>query len=749
MDFVNPWLLGGMAVAAVPIVLHLVMRPRPKQLEFPALRFLRERREANRRRLRLRQLLLLALRVGAIVLLALALARPTIRAGGALGGREAPVAAVMIFDTAPHMQYQQQNQTRLDVARETALWLIDQLPDESEVAVLETRGAVPVFQIDLGAARDRIERLETAATSRPLAEALEAAAELLSETDKTHKEVYVFTDLSESAWTAPSTRRLEERLAALTGTAFYVIDVGVEDARNFGLGALELSAEILPRGSRLLVAADVSSYGAAGTRDVELYLRNRQGELEKRSYETVELGQNDSQRRQFVVGGLEEGTHQGLVRIVGDDGLSADDVRYFTVEVKRPWRVLVVAPPPAAEHALFLTEALAPSEFRKIGQSRFHCDTIATGELRKQNLDDYAAVCLVDPEPLPAGDWQRLTAFVADGGGLAVFLGRHAANVDAFNSDNAQELLPAPVLRQARREEGDVYLAPDRLDHPLWTRFRPLAGAVPWEQFPVFRYWQLGDLTGDAAVIGRYSDRGAALVERPVGRGRVLVMTTPVSDLPSAGEPWNLLPTGFEPWPFVMLVNEAMLYLVGSADEQLNYVPGQMASLKLGEARELANYVLTTPDGELVRRNVDRTRDAITVPLTDQPGHYRVQAGGDEGLDRGFSVNLSAAATNLSRIEPEQLGQVFGDIDFRLARGRDEIEREVTTGRVGRELFGLVIVVVALLLAMEHLLANRFYRQGTAEATRRGAPAKTLAAMKAAARTESSEKPGTAEKVGV
>ena len=61
MSFVAPGLLFGMALLAVPVVLHLIMRQRPRQVPFPPLRFLQVRREANQRRLRLRHLLLLLL----------------------------------------------------------------------------------------------------------------------------------------------------------------------------------------------------------------------------------------------------------------------------------------------------------------------------------------------------------------------------------------------------------------------------------------------------------------------------------------------------------------------------------------------------------------------------------------------------------------------------------------------------------------------------------------------------------------
>ena len=59
LSFLTPMLLGGAALVAVPLALHLIMRQKPVRREFPALRFLRQKAVANRRRLRLSHLFLL------------------------------------------------------------------------------------------------------------------------------------------------------------------------------------------------------------------------------------------------------------------------------------------------------------------------------------------------------------------------------------------------------------------------------------------------------------------------------------------------------------------------------------------------------------------------------------------------------------------------------------------------------------------------------------------------------------------
>ncbi len=709
MTFVNLSLLAGSVLVAVPIILHLIMRRRPTLLEFPALRFIQKRHDMNQRRLQLRHLLLLLLRAGAIALLAFALARPSMKLGGAVGSQEAPVAAALVFDAAPRMEYRHENKTRLEAGRDLGLWLLAQLPEQSEVAVMDTRlGATAAFQADRGAARERISRLETVANSQPLPSAIDSAVKLLRESDKERKELYVFTDLSRGSWPEEQAAKLQQQLGEIGDLGIYVIDVGVAQPTDYGLGEVRLSGDVLSNRSTLTVETELSCIGAPAPRVVELHLQDADRKPQKRSEQSCEAAPGELRPVEFHVGGLEPGTHQGFLRIVGQDGLAADDTRFFTVAVRPAWRVLVVAPRPSQSYALFLTEALAPAVFRKRGQSRFDCDICDQGELAKRQLADYAAVCLVDPKPLEPATWKRLADYVADGRGAAIFLGRNAQPIDSFNADQAQELLPGRLLRQARRPDGELRLAPRDYQHPILAAFRGQAGAIPWEAFPVFRYWELDQPPAGASVVLPYSDGRPAILERTIGRGRVLVMTTPVSDRPNQ-TPWNLLPVG-EAWPFLILANQMMSYLVGGSDQQLNYLAGQTAVLQLDDSQRRA-FMLFAPGGMSFPITADLKRRELAITTTDQVGNYRLQAGGAGGVDLGFSVNYAPDQTRLDRLTDAELTGVFGTVKYRLAHTREQIDRDISMGRVGRELFPALILLVAVALALEMLVANRFYRE--------------------------------------
>jgi hypothetical protein len=158
MGFVTPALLGGAILVAVPIVLHLIMRREAQHLQFPALRFVQRRQTLNQHRLRLRHWLLLALRCALIALMAFALARPTLRGSGVAGQEGQPIAAALVFDNSLRMQYEHENQTRLAKAKELAEWLLEQLPTEGPITVVDRSGKFRGADLDRAAAELRVER---------------------------------------------------------------------------------------------------------------------------------------------------------------------------------------------------------------------------------------------------------------------------------------------------------------------------------------------------------------------------------------------------------------------------------------------------------------------------------------------------------------------------------------------------------------------------------------------------------------
>jgi Aerotolerance regulator N-terminal len=712
MGFVTPALIGGAALIAVPIVLHLIMRREAQRLKFPALRFVEQRRTVNQHRLRLRHWLLLALRCAIIAFLAFALARPTLRGSGQSGKEGAPPAVALVFDNSLRMQYEQEDKTRLQQAKETGTWLVNQLPVETPITIVDRAGRQRGQDLDRDAAELRVSKMEPSAVARPLSEALDDALRWLEGKKDYRGEIYVFTDMAAEAWPQDATAQLAKALDQLPGTNVYLVDNGAAEPKNVGLGALKLSSERLSPGGLLQLDTDLAASSETtkknGERTVELYVGDGNGKPEKRGQQVVALNAGRATPVEFSLSGLKLGTHQGFVRIAGRDGLACDDVRYFTVEVRPPSKILLLASKP--EDAVFLREALAPSS-AGVSQSKFECHVATFDQLKNLKLADFAAVCLLNPPPLPDGAWQSLVSYAEAGGGVGIALGRNARR-EEMNNAEAQKLLPGKLRWQSREA---TYLRPVATEHPALRELGELAEKAPWSEFPVFKYWELEGGTELAQVVATFANGKPAIVERQIGSGTVVMLTMSISDA-AHDDPWDLLPTGPEPWPFIALANGIVQHLAGAGQTQLNYLAGQTVMLPLGTEEQVTSFVLQLPDGSAARQALTPGQHSISISITEELGNYRVRAGGrQERLDRGFSVNVPTEMSRLERVVAADVVKVLGKNRTHVATNRDEIALSVGVGRVGRELFPLLILVVALAMAAEQLLANRFYRSTAAE----------------------------------
>lgn len=715
MDFMHPGMLLGAGAAAIPVVLHLMMRQRPQLMEFPALRFLQAKQTSNRRTLKLRHILLLLLRMGALALLAFALARPSSKMFGMLGEQEGPVTAVFVIDTSPRMNYTAEKQTRLDAARRFAEELLASLPPKSQIGILDSSNSARVYEADMTIARERITQLKPTGRSMPLAATCESAVELLREAQYPRKELYIFTDFSIGAWSGNRAGDWARRAVEGGVAKVQFVDVGAEKPVDYSLGNIALSEQTLVRNRPLLVSSAVSSIGAGAKRLIRILVVDPQtGKLTERGVQEVDLGPDETKEVNFSIGSLPLGTHQGEVRIDDADSLPENNVRYFTVNVRSAPRILVAAPDPVVERSVYYTQAIAGRELQVNGIAPYDLFYSSYAKLAEEDFGKYSAIVLLDPPAMADTLWQQLEAYARGGGGTALFLGP-AAQPSAFNTEIPQTVLAGKLGIQARYPNGDLCFWPDADQHPLLTDFKPVKDSTPWQDFPVYRYWKLTPAEG-TTFVAPYNNKDAAIVERPIGLGRALTITTPISEPTELPEDdrWNLLPIGPRPWPFVVLVNGITTYLIGR-DDPVNYLAQEAAIVRLDPLKRFETYLVTRRNADLppLRLAADLKRNRITVPITDTAGNFRVQAGGsDDGVDLGFSVNLPADGDSLRRIDESELTRLFKDVPHSTIKRFAELKRESNPDRAGRELFPILICTVAIVLGLEQVLANRFYKRG-------------------------------------
>jgi hypothetical protein len=719
--FINAGLAAGVALAAVPVILHLFMKQTPKVVMFPALRLVRERQRRSRKTLKVKNWLLLLARMALVALMALALARPRVNARVRAGAEEVETAIALVFDTSLSMGYAERDKTRLDEAKERAEEILKKAKAGSQVYVVDSSEPGKPAALSPAASRTRIAALKVRAANRSLNQAVGMGYRAVAESDRPRHEVYVFTDLTRSAWrVGDAVEGLDEAKKVPGGVDTFLVRVGPKEPHDAAIVDAEPTNGLASAGEPVPIRVRVRALGKPAQRTIELYVDGV-----KRDQELVDVpADSELDVRPFAVK-LDAGLHRVEVRLTGEpDPLAFDDVRYLTFDVQPTLRVLIVAD--SAEDGFFVANALDP-QVRPEGVARpFQVDQVLTAKLPPsgfgQPLGNYAGVFLLNVAKLEPGQWVALNDYVKQGGGLVVGAGdRMAANVEAYNTE-ARALLPA-ALGAVQTEPEDFTFGKADVTNALFSQdARELLSELT--RVPVWKTLK-AQATADARVLLSYQDDTPALLERVVQGGSapgwVLLWTTALSRTANSLKNWNEMPAGGN-WAFFVLMNQTVPYLAGTAGRKLAVEAGETVTLAVDPSKDFTDFdavppgegadpiTLTGPTagGPLVIPSL-----TMIGPARDPTGQWKVVASkrGGERQELGFSVNPPSTEAQLTQINREELDGLFGKDGYALADDAKRLEEEVKFRDVGREIYPWLMLLILLLVTAENALANTFYRE--------------------------------------
>ncbi|WP_166828742.1 vWA domain-containing protein [Thalassoroseus pseudoceratinae] len=642
-----------------------------------------------------------------------------------------PVAAVFIFDTSDSMRYRFKGETRLEAAQTAAADYLEELPRGSRVAVTSSQNEEPlVFRDDLVVAKDDLNMLTPRAVSVPLNERVRAAAlaqesdrgrllesvatpameaDAASQSDRYLREIYLFTDVAASGWQTSGAEQLKAELQRLPFVHVYLIDVSVADPVNVAVSKLELSDETLSGGESLTVDVTMKADGRQPqSRTVEIRTTAPGGEEATKRKRSVTITPGEAVVESFQLDDLSGAYLQGRVMVTTGDPLDADNERHFTVRVQPPPRVLILSGRDGEGD--YLQEALAPSRLAELGQAPFQVDQFQADWLNshRDDLGQYDVVCLVHVPGFPEPSWRALEEFVRRGGGMAAFLGmRNVEDSVSWNSVTAQEFLPAElsVIHQFDPPES---LALDRAGHPILDRLFELDGVTGLSSRYVEKCWSV-EPHEEAVVLTSYTrtDLGRpaipALLSRPHVAGKTVMLTTAITP-----RGWSNIAQ--PSWQFLVFAHEMMQYLNAGDTVEVNGTAGEEIVLPLPDGVTLSEYILRKPDGAQSVVPVEGDENWLIVPDTDVVGSYTVLSSEPESKFRtGFSINRRSEESDLTKLTSEELATFFGEDGYRIGTNFEDLERMITVGRLGQELYPHVLTIVILVFCLEHLVANRFY----------------------------------------
>ena len=676
----------------MPLFLHLFNLRQPQTVEFSSLAFVKELQESAVQRVRIKEWLLLALRMLAIACLVMAFAQPTLTGslGGAVG--TAPTTHVVVVDNSLSMAADGDEGSYFDQAVQHAQGVLDAVEEGDEVllwptARTEERRPAPIANADV--ARQALAELEPQAGGAPLAQALERAAQAASESDLPQTALYVASDFQASTLGDSLEAALPDDLPV------QLLPVDTRRQSNVGIADVTVTSRIAEVGQPVQLEATLVNHGPDPLPDyvASVYLA---GERVAQATTTLEPGLETTVS--FTVTPQERGWLGGAVA-TEDDDFPADDRHHFTLHVPEERRVLRVRGEGQAPRYV----DLALSSEMIADRIALRTTSIPEQDLASAELGQYDAVLLVGPRSLSSGEVEALARYVNRGGGLLLFPNAQA------RPDDYNALLGAVGAGSVRGFSGA--LGADRtvasfgrvdLAHPLFEGVfqRQRGDAEASVEQPDLHYtlnFRPSGQSGQSLI--ELSNGRPFLHEVRHGSGRLLLMavapTRAWSDLPVRGL-------------FVPLLYRSVYYLSAStsvAGKQL--VAGRPAELRVTGVAPAASLRLVGPEGLELRpeqRNLFGATLLIldTAPVT--PGAYAVQDGATQV--QCIAINSAPAESNLRSAPPATAAQTLqaatgASVQAVSEAGSTDLAEALRTRRAGVEIWN-----VFLALALGALLAE-------------------------------------------
>ena len=736
----NPsFLFAGTAAVAAPIIIHLLNRRRFKKIDWAAMDFLLEAQRLNRRRVKLEELILLLLRCLAMILIGLLIARPSldINVSGLL--KAGQTERVIVLDDSLSMATVGQQGSPIDKASEILQKGIKSLSNSNSqdiITVVRTTdpnkfapNGLPLTESSIGDLLDEFKNVQATDLRGDLHSAL-STVEKSFESDKSNftKVVYLLTDLRRMDWESStklgSDKGVTQTLQSIADKAAgcYVVDLGSEIENNLVIEEVKPLEKVLVNGVPADFEVLVKNLGKLDIEDVTVKFSVRGSLPLKSKIPLIEAGTigvaafsytfTDSGNESFSVP-IEVSLENEFSK--GKDALREDNVRYFPARVAGGIHVLIVDGDPSGifgkSESFYLANALSPGGPAISGVDVTVLDDT---DFDSSKLSQYEVIFIANLYRITEDRANSLNEWVENGGGLVLLLGDQI-DEDVYNDvlyKNGSGLLPFKLSTVGgdEKEEEWVYIKPEKQNHPLF-RFFEGDNKRLLDQVKVFRWWNSEVVTNEdtenpSNIVASLTsdDNSPVIVEKQVGSGRVLAITTPLdndwNNFPENGASFLITSQELVRYMAKNIASEGMISVAEPIFHPVDVREYRQQARLLRPGEKVTEEVEALPQN---KSNLNNLKWTLSYERTDQKGIYELQfdrADGSGVHSLAFAANIDTGESDLSRISVASIRSDLGSatVEF-LPFGSPVLELEADATR--SEMWKIVLIILGVLLMVE------------------------------------------------
>jgi hypothetical protein len=604
MGLFSPWFLAALAGLALPLYLHLLKRHKQPPRPVPSLMLYEPRTISSTRHRRLHYLLLLSVRLLVLLLLILAFANPFINRNAATLGRNRLV--LLVVDNSFSMRAG----TRLAGAKDAAMSVLaDAGSARAQVAAFGSQLRLMTQPIeDQAALRAAVQAIQPGDGHGNFGE-LSRAVRAMAESVHAPIELHVFSDMQRSELPATFSD-----LALPPNVKLVTHPVVTRNLPNWTVESVDAPGQVWGKDAKPIhVQAVIAGYGTPAAQRTASLIVNGKTTATK----TVAVPANGRATVDFSSLEVPYGFSRCEVKIDSADAFPADNLRRFAVQRSDPQKALLIHNYGDNRSPLFVGAALSAA-----AQSAFVLESINVNEAADRKPSNYAFIVLSDLNTLPALLENSLAEYARSGGSLLIAAGTSAGARSQV-----------PIFGAHIVETRDYSRVPDRYmavgssdsSHPA------VANAGGWAGVKVFYALEVDP--DDARVIVRLGDQTPLLLEKRVGEGRAVLLTSGLDNLTND---FPLNPA------FVPFIEQTARYLAGSQRQGGARLVD--AYLELRTSKEQAQGVeVSDPEGKRPL-TLGEAASAQSFQLTEA-GYYQFRLA--NGRQDEVGVNPDPKESNL------------------------------------------------------------------------------------------------------
>ncbi|QDV24347.1 BatA domain-containing protein [Aureliella helgolandensis] len=731
MQFLYQPLTWGFLLIGVPILVHLINMLRHRKQKWAAMDFLLESHRRNRRWVMLKQWLLLASRILAMLLLVAMLAKWVSNSQwlGLLGGQT--THHYILLDDSYSMEEVEQGESAYARALHALSGIVRSISARGgqhqitllrfSRAALAAGGAEEEARIDSaadliaqsvprdpGRLLDRINATAPTALQLSPAESLDMIIPMVAANSQESAEVYLLTDLRRNEFGEPETLRAKLQTLSDTEAQLKLVDCGKAATANLSVAAIDPEQEVWAAGVPLMVRFQIRNQATQPAKNVVVRVKAiSYGEgtttpqpdqpysgitLDLPPVVIEQIGAGETVTRQVQVIFGEPGQHVVEV-MLPDDGLKTDNQRWCVIGIQESQKLLLVDGEVAGSNSYFFEAAMEPSQRLRTGLEIERVDAAFLRDISPAVLEQYDVVGLLDVPRLDPQAVTKLEEFCRQGRGLFVHVGRNT-NIQFVNQQLHRggegffpiELSSILEIPQAL-ENSEPQVAATA--HPVLAPLTQLSSSP----FFLIRIRQQMLATGESLksptleVVAWGPEKTPLILDKPFGEGRVITLLT---GLTADWSNWAQDPT------FVVLALRSMGYLSSFRRDATSWPVGSPLEMVVRGTRVLPDAEVLIPNREgTARLRLQRKVDESTVGDTVEPLARLEVDVNSVNLDRALvdgmlrpgvfeswmidvqgtpivqnvAHNVAAAEGNLQRVSRSELETKFSGIafDFRTA----------------------------------------------------------------------------------